>query len=270
VLPKPTPSIVDGPVHSMSGTHIARHHHESNFYSPYGRAYDYTHSPDIASSLSRSHTSYLQTDAFPPEGELSIPISISCQCGEACRCIGCADHSNSTFGSVHPPTCMHPTACGACFNRYVASRPSSQPTAVLPLSDSSQVPSFDEWFRQFAYTPDSLPPQSQSNIPTISEPVATSDSFHLREALSGFYACDDAYHISPNTGGSGLLNVPELYHSRSSSTSSLSSEYSSGHDSFSPTGPVQPLNHSVDVEQSKDRYFQFDAFTDNVGSMPLY
>ncbi|ESK90524.1 ace1 transcription factor [Moniliophthora roreri MCA 2997] len=170
VLPKPSARRFgyEGPVHEpSSGGHQAhgagRHHiHDSSFFSPYGRAYDYTHqsyvseTPAVGSGAAINHLNSSALSTTPPPspdertsednaGRIDGQFSLSsgdmttwnaiqsagdflrslCSCTNGCSCQGCM---TSTTTSNPAGTCTTNGACSGCINCAALA-------ATLPFSD---------------------------------------------------------------------------------------------------------------------------------------
>ncbi|KAK7028839.1 copper-binding transcription factor [Paramarasmius palmivorus] len=169
VLPKPIGRRFDheGPIHEpSSSSHNAhgttRHHHDSTF-SPYGRAYDYTHqsfipetpmvsgpdlhpvnslkanplsttsSPSPGEPISGGNTSRIDGQLSFGSGDMNEWSTIQstgdflrslCGCSDGCRCQGCTTSSTTSDPSG---ACHTNRACGGCLNCAAL--------AAIPFSD---------------------------------------------------------------------------------------------------------------------------------------
>jgi len=185
VLPRPMPSERQpsprGPVHdpSLASAHASssRHqlHHGQMFFSPYSRAYEYTHGPEMAETSSNTPSAFHDTLSsvhvpspshadtaaamsdlpswLPPLNvhapEASAITSVLCGCGSSCLCPGCIEHrgqdADPNAACTDPHTCMSCLDC-AMLSLPVTLPPDSSPTAY----EDSQLQSVDEWLRQVA------------------------------------------------------------------------------------------------------------------------
>lgn len=266
VLPRPPNAVVDGPTHEPSTGHGHRHHgHEALYYSPYGRAYDYSHA---ANSLNQ----YPQ-QILPPEQELpsvdasvvpwlygtgtdGLPFGPACGCGDNCRCPGCSQHNAADFLSPTAlSSCINPGVCGNCLTCSLLAFQNP-----LPSESVFDYQGLDDWIRQLPNN--TLSPRldiMQMPVPKISEPIERGESF-VRSGDSGtecgcppgFCQCESEdsqmkqrlpFAVSEERAscstfvpsvimpiaGQGFLAVNEPLRSRSPSTSSDSSGFSSGH-----------------------------------------
>ncbi|KAI1790070.1 hypothetical protein LXA43DRAFT_947696 [Ganoderma leucocontextum] len=165
VLPKPPTDRPDSPSrtsHNPSVTQSARlPSHGQSFYSPYGRAYDYSHGSGYTSFGDGSASSLQHLlnaapspsapfDAWPLGAEnASFPISPAsasppvCGCGTSCACPGCMEHNGP---SVDPNgACADPSNCVACLEcniNTLAALATANPRAVF---DTSGLQNVDDW-----------------------------------------------------------------------------------------------------------------------------
>ncbi|KAJ7594355.1 hypothetical protein C8J56DRAFT_435061 [Mycena floridula] len=244
VLPKPPKRdfFVDGPAHDPSSRLVHGHrHHEDVFFSPYGRAYDYAHIPnpvnfDNQSSIQapsqddRMNPPVMSPWAFNQE---TIPYSSVCGCGPNCGCPGCLEHNNGNLISPSAvfPSCMNPETCGACLNCALVALQG-------PLPPDNTSLGVDDWLRQLsADAGPSIVVPSFDESQMLEIPRAGDKGQGLTFAISGARASSPSWKeleqggVIYSPGPDGLLRAPELFRSRSSSTSSESSEFSSGQNS---------------------------------------
>ena len=179
VLPKPTAS---GPCHDPSSgvahTHPDRHHHDNTFFSPYGRAYEYTHGSHhesghnsgirfqqnvrLPGSNSYEDDSFTEQPSTLPSWNPfadSASLPSTCGCGETCSCPGCAQHGSATAGSFLDAfnTCANPASCHACLDYTIMSLPDAlPPDTALSIFDTEPSQFIDDWLRQVSDTPTSL------------------------------------------------------------------------------------------------------------------
>ncbi|KAF9463211.1 copper fist DNA binding domain-containing protein [Collybia nuda] len=168
------PRLTSGPLHDPSCGQTIRHHsHENLSFSPYGRAYDFSHehmydqdasqviippdafAMDPASSIPldeqifRTQLRALEIAATSPWTPTSFPSA--CGCGESCSCPGCGQHNgNSPIASSSAfSSCANPGICNACLDCTILSLPASlPPDTSLSIFDAYQTDSIDEWIRQ--------------------------------------------------------------------------------------------------------------------------
>ncbi|OJA16523.1 hypothetical protein AZE42_00637 [Rhizopogon vesiculosus] len=168
VLPRPTHKQVplDGSLHDPSSTvphgHSIRHHVYD--FSPYGRAYGYTHSEhhhdQKGTSLNGDSRAFAGRVLLSPQPTLAsqpAPDAWSsagafpsvCACGDSCMCPGCTLHNPSITGGAAYATCTNPTSCAFCLDCTILSLPAGIPPPNIDLSsEPSQSQEFDEWLRQ--------------------------------------------------------------------------------------------------------------------------
>ena len=267
VLPKPpTAGPLHNPASGLAHSQPGRHNtHENMFFSPYGRAYEYTH----ASDNEYDHCQGLALGDFQqtplPDSDLpSIPnwappsSPSACGCGDSCACPGCSQHRGTS--SIPPSetfsSCSNPATCAFCLDCTILSLPNSlPPNTSLSISDNFTSQYIDEWARQVSSDlPSTLPDTSDIGSDYVVPPLPT---FQISEAGDEFLACEqcggpclpgrckndesilDAYPTfddsggegegmlgSVNIGANGFLTTPQLSRSRSSSGSSQSSIHS--------------------------------------------
>ncbi|KAL4076725.1 hypothetical protein V8B97DRAFT_1490200 [Scleroderma yunnanense] len=157
VLPRPARSnaFPEGPIHDPSlgipHGHGSRHHsHENMYYSPYGRAYEHSHTLDF------THKPTTPGGGVPtpiqPNSMPGIPPSIDswqppsggspspCACGDSCRCPGCTQHNTAAVppGGAYA-SCVNPATCSFCLDCTIFSFSAN---ATLPVVDPTDL---DEW-----------------------------------------------------------------------------------------------------------------------------
>lgn len=163
---------LDGSLHNPSSGvphgHSIRHH--SYDFSPYGRAYGYTHSdhphdqkgssltPDPRSFAGRSVQSQqqaLRSQTVPDAWSPAEAFPSVCACGDSCMCPGCTLHNNPPItGGATYASCSNPSTCAFCLDCTILSIPAGNPPPNIDLSsDPSQSQEFDEWLRQVALSP---------------------------------------------------------------------------------------------------------------------
>lgn len=193
VLPRPSYNgrSNSGPSHnpslSVAHGHASRHHsHENILFSPYGRAYDFTHeqhpyeeagSPNQNTASQNSFSTPIfpadermfrdqlraleaaaATSWNPPSGSEAAALSFpsTCGCGDNCRCPGCVQHNpgNPTPASAAFSSCTNPGVCTTCLDCTILSLPASlPPDTSLSIYDAYQTDSIDEWIRQVSSLP---------------------------------------------------------------------------------------------------------------------
>ncbi|KAL6306872.1 hypothetical protein BKA93DRAFT_771315 [Sparassis latifolia] len=180
VLPRPVPQRQCSPPKAvehagsvaMKATMVRNQSHGQMFYSPYGRAYEFTRSADYASEPSTSQrmlqqelsgTSSPYTDEQPAVMSDSMPswfpsFSVStpggttvpttlCGCGSSCACAGCAIHRGPNVDTG--ASCANPGACMGCLDCAMLSIPASvPPDSVEGQQEASQLQAIDDWIRQ--------------------------------------------------------------------------------------------------------------------------
>jgi len=216
VLPKPA---VTGPLHDPSSgvAHQAgRHHtHDNMFFSPYGRAYEYTHGSEhecdpeergqeprhcIAQSSSLNGDPLLNEDLqpqtlnwMPPVGSTSFPSL--CGCGDSCACPGCLQHNSSIAPSLPAGasfnSCSNPSTCTYCLDCTILSLSDSLPTDTALSIFDNQNQDIDEWARQVSEMPTSdatLRDGQQFAVPTW--PMYQVDGGIDAEQIPQFASCE--------------------------------------------------------------------------------
>ncbi|KAG2749682.1 hypothetical protein P692DRAFT_20833109 [Suillus brevipes Sb2] len=171
VLPRPAHRQLplDGSLHNPSSSvphgHSIRHHNYD--FSPYGRAYGYTHSDHLhdqkGSSLTGDPRTFGGRSVQSPQQALKnqlVPDAWSsaeafpsvCACGDSCMCPGCTLHNNpSITGGAAYASCSNPSTCAFCLDCTILSIPAGNPPPNFDSSsDQSQSQEFDEWLRQVA------------------------------------------------------------------------------------------------------------------------
>lgn len=171
VLPRPAHRQLplDGSLHNPSSSvphgHSIRHHNYD--FSPYGRAYGYTHSDHVhdqkGSSLTGDPRTFVGRSVQSPQQALKnqlVPDVWSsaeafpsvCACGDSCMCPGCTLHNNpSITGGAAYASCSNPSTCAFCLDCTILSIPAGNPPPNIDSSsDQSQSQEFDEWLRQVA------------------------------------------------------------------------------------------------------------------------
>ncbi|KAJ8590511.1 hypothetical protein M405DRAFT_896906 [Rhizopogon salebrosus TDB-379] len=169
VLPRPTHKQLplDGPPHDPSSTvphgHSIRHH--AHDFSPYGRAYGYTHPEHPhdhnVTSLNGDSRTFPGRPVLSPQptlGSQPVPdvwasagsFPSICACGDSCMCPGCTLHNNpSIAGGAAYASCTNPSSCAFCLDCTILSLPAGMPPPNIDLSsDASQSQEFDDWLRQ--------------------------------------------------------------------------------------------------------------------------
>jgi hypothetical protein len=175
VLPKPSTT---GPLHNpSSGTAhspAGRHHtHDNMFFSPYGRAYEYTRGSDheYGHEGLMQDTHGLEQPSEPTPDEVhqpsastwepavgSTPFQLFCGCGDSCACPSCIQH-NPSLPTTLPTgssfnSCANPDTCTYCLDCTILSLPDPiPPNTALSIFDNDQSQYVDEWLRQIASLP---------------------------------------------------------------------------------------------------------------------
>ncbi|KAI0705648.1 hypothetical protein C8Q76DRAFT_175176 [Earliella scabrosa] len=192
VLPKPPERPASPPrtLHEPSSVQGGRlPSHGQSFYSPYGRAYEYTHGPTYPSmnDPSRSPPNLQQILNNTPSpnslgawsmGDSSYPTPVSppvCGCGPSCACPGCFEHQGPRADPA--AACVNPATCLSCLdcNLNTLSALAGDPTRAM--YDPSQVQNIDDWLRQVSSMPD-LP--SSSMQPSLFPPSTSQSQPDLR------------------------------------------------------------------------------------------
>nr|QDK64612.1 ACE1 transcription factor [Ganoderma lucidum] len=188
VLPKPPTERPDSPSRASHNPSVSQSSrlpsHGQSFYSPYGRAYDYSHATGYttfgdgnASSL--QHLLNAAPNSTTPFDTWSLsadnagfpisPASASppvCGCGTSCACPGCMEHNGP---SIDPNgACSNPANCAACLEcniNTLAALATANPRAMFDASDMQNV---DDWLSS---VPDPVPFTQQPPIfsPTQSQ-----------------------------------------------------------------------------------------------------
>ncbi|KAG1743749.1 copper-fist transcription factor [Suillus paluster] len=190
VLPRPTHRQLplDGSLHDPSSSvphgHSIRHHNYD--YSPYGRAYGYTHSDHLhdqtGSPLNGDPHTFAGRPVSSPQptlGSQPVPDAWSsvgafpsvCACGDSCMCPGCTLHNNPSITGAAYASCTNPSTCAFCLDCTILSIPAGiPPPNIDSSSDPSQSQEFDEWLRQVALSPGASNPQPNFNPYELSVP----------------------------------------------------------------------------------------------------
>ncbi|KAM5539749.1 hypothetical protein V8D89_006562 [Ganoderma adspersum] len=166
VLPKPPTERPDSPSrtsHNPSLTQSGRlPSHGQSFFSPYGRAYDYSHSPGYTSfgDGSASNLQHLLNAAPSPSAPFDAwplgaaeaagfsisPVSASppvCGCGTSCACPGCMEHNGP---NVDPNgACANPNNCVACLECNINTLTALATANPRAIFDTSGIQSVDDW-----------------------------------------------------------------------------------------------------------------------------
>lgn len=176
----PRPSAHHEPSSGIAHGHGNRHHHESAFFSPYGRAYDinHIHVPPVADDVPSygapppqkpqiydraiAKSIPIAQGSTPSSEHTPVTFPSSCTCGDGCRCPGCYHH-NSAAPPASPSayaTCINPGSCSTCLDCTILSLP---PDTALSIPEPLQAEAIDEWIRQVQVNPDSTITASNSN-----------------------------------------------------------------------------------------------------------
>ncbi|PIL29324.1 transcription factor [Ganoderma sinense ZZ0214-1] len=216
VLPKPPTERPDSPSrtsHNPSLTQTGRlPSHGQSFFSPYGRAYDYSHGPGpnytsfgdgSASSLQHllnaapSPSAAAPFDAWPLGADNAVagfpisPASASppvCGCGTACACPGCMEHNGPSADPNAP--CADPNTCVACLEcniNTLAALATGNPRAMF---DTTGLQNVDDWLSSVpepisgALQPPPIFSQSQSQSQSQYDSAMMQQSYGLWNAAS--------------------------------------------------------------------------------------
>ncbi|EMD37150.1 hypothetical protein CERSUDRAFT_115065 [Gelatoporia subvermispora B] len=207
VLPKPPPQQPSPPPslgHDPSGSsraHPSRSEiHSPAYFSPYGRAYEYTHGADfgVASQLPATPAPSPVDDTFSfstapwlpslsvetPGGSTLFPSL--CDCGADCACPGCLVHRGPNADPSAGAQCMNPASCPTCVECSMFPDPDALPTdpmdaaaieewlhATLPATQNQDRPSYNQPMS---------PPLSQPTVPPPFDPSML-QTYALWEAL---------------------------------------------------------------------------------------
>ena len=200
VLPRPSnrsgysTGAPQNPSSNAAQRHHMRHSPRDNvMFSPYGRAYDMSHS--VEDTRARSNSSgqnsaqdiphdipnFHRSNIAGNQQSLVIPSSAEpwlsgesfpspCNCGDGCTCPGCVEHNGGRAlapGTSAFSLCANPGACSYCLDCTILSLPPSlPPDAASSIYDSSQSQSIDEWIRQISAQSNSIPDSTPSGLPT--------------------------------------------------------------------------------------------------------
>lgn len=164
----------------MAHAHPNRHHHESSFFSPYGRAYDINHPHHFPHITAVDHLALTGPPSEPlatsPPATTNVTLPSACNCGDGCSCPGCFHHNNTPFTpspSAHS-TCQNPSLCHTCLDCTILSLP---PDAALSMPEPQQAEVIDEWIRQMstdAAWDDGVRQQYSAAVSATDKPVRTS------------------------------------------------------------------------------------------------
>ncbi|OCH87171.1 hypothetical protein OBBRIDRAFT_782092 [Obba rivulosa] len=163
--PPPTTSLGHEPS-SSTRPHGARSEiHSPTHFSPYGRAYEYSHGAESAQSTQFPITpapspadDILNSNAAPwipplnvqtPGGSTLFPSL--CGCGTGCTCPGCLVHRGPNADPSAAAQCMNPGSCPTCIDCALFPNPDALPTDFM---DAAQI---EEWLRQAAMPGSSYP-----------------------------------------------------------------------------------------------------------------
>lgn len=187
VLPRPTRTLPEGPIHDPSlgipHGHNSRHHaHDNMFFSPYNRAYEQTHTPDFGHerklTMAAGDGHMFSSASTQQNGAAGMPSSVdswqavgggppsSCTCGDSCSCPGCSQHN----GTAIPPggayaSCTNPTACTFCLDCTILSFSTNIAQPTFDTTSDPQSRELEEWLRQLSAAASPTPMGMQ---PTIS------------------------------------------------------------------------------------------------------
>ncbi|KAA1474459.1 hypothetical protein DENSPDRAFT_931674 [Dentipellis sp. KUC8613] len=207
-----TPSDFDRPPHPPSHNAGVRSSHGSNFFNPYGRAYEgHFYSPEqpafatdqqsyinqqLNQQLVQSHEAATESrtlslpDIVPPSSETSLwpeqhnlgsdDMTIFCSCGDSCSCPGCVRHRGVTAWNAD--ACTTTIACPTCFTCSLPIAPTTPPTTPTAGFIPPQFEALDDWIRNIpTVNPTMYPPEMDPNTfgfpdaPMILEPDASQD-----------------------------------------------------------------------------------------------
>ncbi|TBU59751.1 hypothetical protein BD310DRAFT_368489 [Dichomitus squalens] len=191
VLPKPAaerPSSPPRTSHSPSLTQSGRlPTHGQSFYSPYSRAYEYSHATgypsmnegnpfDVQGLLNTASNTASSFGAWPPGAEGSpletSPLSSppACGCGASCACPGCLEHNGPNADLT--AACANPNNCVACVECNINILAALATGNARAMYDPSGMQNVDDWLRQVPSMPDITSPTMQSPIfsPDQSQP----------------------------------------------------------------------------------------------------
>lgn len=198
VLPRPAMNKdggSTGPLHTPSTGvahgHLGRHHHDSMFFSPYGRAYDYVHGsheqplnnevlvqqvyrpsdlPDPSPPKQQSYSDQLLQIAsswLPTNAQTSFPSVHGCEDGSPCP--SCVQRNVSTISSSpHFQSCPNPGTCTSCLDCSILSVPDFLPPDTDMSIYNSQ--SIDDWLRQVSALP--MTCASATLAPALHQPTS--------------------------------------------------------------------------------------------------
>nr|BAM63495.1 ACE1 transcription factor [Polyporus brumalis] len=190
VLPKPPverPASPPRTLHDPASSQSPRlPSHGQSFYSPYGRAYDYSRGAEYSGENGTSPASLqnILNDAsspttpfgqWPGMGSGSVfsnsPITPStCGCGPSCARPGCIEHRGPNADTA--AACVNPDNCIACLDCNINSLTALAADTARTMYDPSQAQNIDDWLQQVSSLPQlpSPPMQSPGYPPSISQP----------------------------------------------------------------------------------------------------
>jgi len=195
VLPRPSNRPAwssHDPSSTVAHNHAIRHYSRDNvMFSPYGRAYDMSHSFEnprprhdtpqqgSAQDIRQDLASFHRTNGFSNQQSLDIPPNVeswvstgdsfpsTCNCGDGCACPGCVEHNGGRAtvpGTSAFSSCANPGECSHCLDCTILSLPVTfPPDNALSIYDS-QSQSIDEWIRQISAQSN---PMSDSAPPSL-------------------------------------------------------------------------------------------------------
>lgn len=210
VLPKPPSESISSTSRTsrdpIPGSRLSTH--GQSFYSPYNRAYEYSHGssyPNIvecfpSNILNSSPNSGTPFDSWPLGEDTAYPGSPNiCRCGPSCACPGCVEHS----GAATDPSaaCSNPDTCSACLDCNISALTALTVDTASTIYDPSQMQNIDDWLRQVSSMPDLSSPAIQSEPPvfpstsTQSQPALRYDAAMTQ--FSGMWSNTQASSFSP-------------------------------------------------------------------------
>ncbi|RPD55424.1 hypothetical protein L227DRAFT_566601 [Lentinus tigrinus ALCF2SS1-6] len=177
VLPKPPierPASPPRTLHDPSSAQSSRlPSHGQTFYSPYGRAYDYSRGAEFSNmnSVSPASLQNILNDPSSPASPFGTwsgmgmdstysasPVTPStCGCGPSCACPGCLEHRGPNADTS--ATCVNPDTCIACLDCNINSLTALATDTTRSMYDPSQAQDIDDWLRQVSSLPQ-LPSQA--------------------------------------------------------------------------------------------------------------
>ena len=204
VLPKPPPERPASPPRTSHQPSTAQSGrlptHGQTFYSPYGRAYDYSRGVDYSSVNAASPASlqHLLNDSSSPTSPFGTwpglgvdstypasPVTPStCGCGPSCACPGCVEHRGPNANTS--AACVNPDNCIACLDCNINSLTALAADTTRTVYDPSDAQNIDDWLRQVSSLPQLPSPAMQTPLYSSSASQSQPDLRYDPSVIQGY------------------------------------------------------------------------------------